>query len=143
MKKKTRVVNPKNSGTGEYEGVIERIASQGKCPFCPDNFRYHKNPVLKKSEGWFITKSSWPYENSRHHLIIISEKHVEDLAGLTIEDLTAVKELADWAVRKFRIKGGALAIRFGDTDYTGATVCHLHFHLIAPQKSKTVNFPVG
>lgn len=39
-------------------------------------------------------------------------------------------------------------MRFGNTDYTGATVSHLHAHLIYPEvdkskKSKTVNFPVG
>ncbi len=141
--KKKKVANIKYARAGEYRRVIEEIVSKGKCPFCPDNFRYHKNPTIRRNGGWLITKSGWPYENSRHHLIIISKRHVEDLAELTIEDLTAIKELADWAVRRFGIKGGALAIRFGDTDYTGATVCHLHFHLIAPQKSKTVNFPVG
>lgn len=141
--KSTRVVNPKYAQAGEYKDVIVNIENRGKCPFCPDNFRYHKNPVLRKSGGWLITENSWPYKDTRRHFIIIADRHMENLAELTASDLAAVKNLADWAVRRFRIKGGALTIRFGDSDYTGASVCHLHFHLIAPRKSRCVNFPVG
>ena len=138
-----KVVNPKYAKSGEYKEVIEEIAAQGKCPFCPDNFRYHKKPILKESNGWLITKNSWPYKNSRRHFIIVARRHMENLGELTAKDLETVKGLSDWAVKKFQIKGGALTIRFGGTDYTGATVCHLHFHLIVPKKSQTVNFPVG
>lgn len=138
-----KVVDPKYAKSGEYKGVIETIARRGKCPFCPDNFRYHKNPILKKSNGWLITKNSWPYENSRHHFIIIAQRHMENLGELTTDDLRTVKELSDWTIAKFKIKGGALTIRFGNTTYTGATVCHLHFHLIVPKKRKTISFPVG
>lgn len=138
-----KVVNLENARSGEYKRVIEEIAAVGKCPFCPDNFRYHKRPVLKRQSGWFITKNNWPYANTRNHLVIISVDHKESLDELSSGDLKAVKSLADWAAEKFRIKGGALVLRFGDTKYTGATVCHLHFHLIVPKKSRTVNFPVG
>ncbi len=138
-----KVVNPKYAKSGEYQGVIEKIARSGQCPFCPDNFRHHKHPILKKQGGWFVTKNSWPYANAKNHFVIISAAHKENLNELTPEDLKTVKSLADWMVKKFKIKGGALALRFGDTDYTGATVCHLHFHLIVPKKNRTVNFPVG
>lgn len=137
------MVNPKYAKPVEYRGVIQEIASQGRCPFCPENFRYHKHPVLKKKNDWLITKNSWPYAHTRDHFVIISASHKESLGELSLSDLTAVKSLADWAINRFKIKGGALAVRFGDTDYTGATVCHLHFHLIVPKKSQTVNFPVG
>lgn len=137
------MVNPKYAKSGEYKKVIEKIASVGKCPFCPDNFRYHKRPVLKQQSGWFITHNSWPYANTRNHFVIISVDHKESLGELSSGDLKAVISLAGWAAEKFKIKGGALALRFGGTDYTGATVCHLHFHLIVPKKSQMVNFPVG
>lgn len=138
-----KVVDPKYAKSGEYKEVINTIARWGKCPFCPNDFRYHKNPILKESNGWLITKNSWPYQNSKHHLIIVAKRHMEDLGELTPDDFKTAKRLSDWAVKKFKIKGGALTIRFGDTAYTGATVCHLHFHLIVPKKSQTVNFPVG
>jgi diadenosine tetraphosphate (Ap4A) HIT family hydrolase len=133
---------------GEYEKIISSIEKKGKCPFCPDNFKYHKEPILKKENHWFLTKNSWPYKNTKYHFIIIGKKHKENFSELNENDFKSVKRLTNWALKKFKIKGGALTIRFGDTDHTGATVCHLHFHLISPKldkenKVKTVNFPIG
>ena len=132
----------------EYAQVISSIEKKGKCPFCPDNFKYHKEPVLKDGGDWLITKNSWPYENTKYHFIIISKKHKENFNNLKNSDFESVKKLVNWAIKKFKIKGGGLVIRFGDTDHTGATVCHLHFHLISPElskdkKAKTVWFPIG
>ena len=80
--------------------------------------------------------------------MIIGEKHKENFNELTESDFRSVKTLANWAIKKYKIKGGGLVIRFGNTDYTGATVCHLHFHLIYPKSTKdnmakTVFFPIG
>jgi diadenosine tetraphosphate (Ap4A) HIT family hydrolase len=144
-----KVVNKRFAkGKGEYEEIISSIEEKGKCPFCPDNFKYHKEPILKKMDGWLITKNSWPYKNTENHLIIISEKHKEEFYELTISDFRAVKKLVNWANCNLNIKGGALSLRFGDTNHTGATVCHLHFHLISPRinsrgESETVLFPIG
>lgn len=142
------VVNKKYAkNKGDYKKVIATIESKGKCPFCPKNFTYHKKPTLKRSANWFITENSWPYKNTSIHLIILSKQHKEYFGELTLNDFRHVKSLANWAIKKFRIKGGALTIRFGDTDYTGATVCHIHFHLISPKhhkgKTKPVFFPIG
>lgn len=135
-------------GKGEYANIISSIEETNKCPFCPDNFKYHKKPILKKEGYWLITKNSWPYKNTEHHLVIIGEKHTTDFNELDENDFKSVKILVNWALKKFNIKGGALSIRFGNTNYTGATVSHLHFHLISPKlnkqdKAKTVNFPIG
>jgi len=135
-------------GKGEYEKVISSIENENKCPFCPDNFRYHKNPILKEMGTWFITKNSWPYKNSKYHFIIINKKHKELFDELTSKDWESLRKLTNWVVKKYKIKGGGFALRFGDTDYTGATVCHIHAHIIYPEadskkKSKTVHFPIG
>lgn len=152
MKKTTpskKVVDPRFAKSREYGGVIREIESGGKCPFCKPNFKWHKKPILKKNNGWRITESSWPYKNTGLHLLLIPEVHKESLSDLTLEDLTAVQALANWAMKHFKILGGGLVVRFGDTSYTGATVQHLHFHLIVPKKIKgdkvaqTVRFPIG
>ena len=74
--------------------------------------------------------------------------HKEQFAELTIDDFKTLKYLVNWANKNLNIKGGGLALRFGDTNYTGATVYHLHFHLIVPKLdrkklSKPVYFPIG
>jgi diadenosine tetraphosphate (Ap4A) HIT family hydrolase len=149
MKTSKKVVNKRFAlGKGEYENVINDIEMKGKCPFCPDNFKYHKNPILKKTGSWFITENSWPYKNTEYHFLIINTNHKENFKELTVKDWNSIKEITDWAINKYKLKGGALALRFGETEYTGATVCHIHAHLIYPKldknkKTKTVYFPVG
>lgn len=144
-----RVVNKRFAkGKGEYKTVLNTIESKGKCPFCPNNFKYHKKPILKKTGSWFITENSWSYKNAKKHFLIINKKHKENFNELTVEDFQSIKSLVNWAIQIYKIKGGAFALRFGDTDHTGATVCHIHAHLICPKigrgrKSQTVHFPIG
>ncbi len=148
MKKNTKIVDKRFAKKKEYLKTLETIETEGKRPFCPDNFKYHKKAILKEINGWFITENNYPYKNAKYHFIIIGKKHKEYFSELTIQDLSAVKKLVDWTTKKFNIKGGALTIRFGDTKLTGSTVCHLHFHLISPKikkdgLGKTVIFPIG
>ncbi len=135
--------------TKNYKRTLEKIIKTDKCPFCPDNFKYHKKPILKKYKGWLVTSNSWPYKDTTHHFIFIPQKHKEFFSELTAQDFTAIKHLIDWTVKKHKIKGGGITLRFGDQNYTGATVLHLHFHLIIPKLkpnskiAKTVWFPIG
>ncbi len=144
-----KVVDPHYAKDPEYKQVIETIASEAKCPFCPDNFKYHKNPILRTVGDWQITKSSWPYPGTQHHLLLIATKHHERLSELTSADWMAIGQLVTWAESEFELPGGALAMRFGETHYTGATVCHLHVHLLVPeldpqtQRATAVHFPIG
>jgi len=135
--------------TGDYRKTLEKIIDTDKCPFCPDNFKYHKKPILKKMNGWLATENSWPYKDTKYHFIFIPEKHLEDFSDLTIDDFATIKELVNWVIKKYNIKGGGVTIRFGEQKYTGATVRHLHLHLIVPELdsdtdvAKVVNFPIG
>ena len=104
--------------------------------------------MLHNKLGWFITESTWPYKNSQKHFLIIPLRHKENLREITNKDMQAILYLANWAIKKYRIKGGGLTMRFGNSDFTGATVSHLHAHLIYPKETragrgKTVNFPIG
>lgn len=142
-----KFVNLKNARAGEYKKVIETIAQTGKCPFCPENFKYHKKPIYKTKGNWFLTNNSWPYKNTQSHLLIIGKKHKENFQELTNRDFKDILELANFGIKKFKIKGGALCMRFGNTEFTGASVTHLHFHIISPKinkdKTYSVNFPIG
>ena len=144
-----KVVDTHYAKSAEYGQVIETISQKGVCPFCPANFRYHKNPILRRSGNWFITKNSWPYKKTNHHFLIISTRHKEHLDEVKEKDFASILILSRWVVRKFKISGGALAMRFGETSHTGATVCHLHCHLVVPKmnrktkRAQTVMFPIG
>lgn len=132
-----------------YRRVLEEIEATKRCPFCPQNFHYHKKPVLKRYHAWLATENSWPYKGARKHFLLIAEKHLESFDDLGLKDFEAVMKLTRWLVKKFKLPGGGLALRFGDPRFTGASVRHLHFQLIQPARSKksgrvaTVNFPIG
>nr|AIA13850.1 HIT domain protein [uncultured bacterium]AIA14240.1 HIT domain protein [uncultured bacterium] len=132
-----------------YRQVLEEIIASGVCPFCPENFRWHPNPILGNSGDWFATESMQPYEDTDKHVLIIGRTHKEELAELTGEDLSAVHALARGVLKWAGAGGGGLMLRFGDTRFTGATVKHLHFHVIVPEidpdtdRAKPVWFPIG
>ena len=138
-----KVVDPTCAkGRGDYERVINTIEQTGQCPFCPENFKYHKKNVLRKEGNWLITPNSWPYPNAKYHFIIIGIKHKEQFKEVTPTDFYSVSKLVNWAIKKYKIPGGGLTMRFGKTQYTGATVCHIHFHLISPIRKKGKTNPV-
>jgi len=149
MKKKKVVDLEWAKGRGEYAKVISEIADKGKCPFCPDNLIYHRKPILKKHKGWYVTEATWPYKNTKFHFILLGEKHKENITQLKNKDWEAISYLIRWTIKTYKLKGGAMNMRFGETAYTGATVCHIHTHLIVPKLNKktkraqVVNFPIG
>ena len=146
---KTKFVNINNARKGEYEKVIKEIAETGKCPFCKENFKYHKKPIYQRKGKWFLTNNSWPYKNTKNHLIILGDEHKENFSELSLKDFESIKYLVNWAIEKWKIKGGGIAMRFGDTDYTGASVSHIQLHIICPninkktKRAESVNFPIG
>lgn len=132
---------------GRYKKVMDAIVRARVCPLCPKTMRWHTKPILKRASGWLITENFNAYRNTQHHLILVRERHAERFQQLTAKDWAAVSSLVRWALPRFKIKGGGLTLRFGDTTYTGATVAHLHFHLIVPKlkrgKAMPVYFPIG
>ncbi len=144
-----RFVQKEFAKSPAYRRILSGIEQARHCPFCPENFKYHQRSILRRSGGWLATENSWPYRGTRVHCLLISERHRERFGELTLQDFAAIRQLTQWLIRRYRIAGGGLALRFGDPRFTGATVRHLHFQLIQPARSQrtgraaTVNFPIG
>lgn len=137
-------VNIANARNDEQRDVMEKIAEHGDCPFCPENLeRYHRNPIVRRGEHWLLTENQWPYDHTRIHMLAIAAYHAEAL-----EDLQegAFEELGDhfrWASKEHAITAGGIAMRFGsDIASNGATVRHLHAHLIQPDPDKPADVKV-
>ncbi|HEY4493302.1 MAG TPA: hypothetical protein VJB98_01645 [Candidatus Paceibacterota bacterium] len=125
-------VNLDNSRLDEQRRVMETIVAEGHCPFCLENLtKYHKEPVLKESDYWILTKNQWPYEGTRIHLLAIAKSHYEKLSELPSKAGEELISLMQWAEREFAIAGGSVFMRFGDMEYTGSTVKHIHAQLIS------------
>jgi diadenosine tetraphosphate (Ap4A) HIT family hydrolase len=146
MKEKPRkFIDARYAKSGFYKKVLADIKGAKICPLC--TLKWHTNPILKTSGGWFITETFQPYENAALHFLIIGKKHKENLNQLSPCDWKEISDLQKWAIKKYKLRGGGIAMRFGDTAYTGATVAHLHMHLIVPKlkrgRAVPVMFPFG
>ena len=128
--------------------VMKQIEKAGVCPFCRANLStYHREPVLWENAGWLITKNDYPYKGSRYHLLLICRRHVDDVLQLNSSDYLDLREAINWVIRRWRIKGGTFLWRFGDISYNGASVRHLHVHIIVGakkgQKTESLKVKVG
>lgn len=123
-------VNTRNAATGKvrktYEQVIKGIAGDGVCPFCSEHLlAYHKKPIVEK-KYWWVTDNMYPYHPVRQHFLFIHKAHIEHIAEISDRALTELHAI----IKEKKIAGGAFVLRFGDTHFTGASVAHLHAHLV-------------
>ena len=96
--------------------------------------KYHTRPIIKEGRYWVITENFEPYKGSKHHLLAVSKKHVQHFEKLSPAAQAELFKLFGDETRRRKILGGALFMRFGNTDYTGGTVEHLHSQLISGGK---------
>jgi diadenosine tetraphosphate (Ap4A) HIT family hydrolase len=130
---KNNFINLNNARQQDQIEVMQKIADQNHCPFCAENLQhYHKEPILKETAHWLVTKNQWPYPHTKHHFLLIYKKHATSLQELDIEAGKELFALMQELAEKYQFEGGGLAMRFGDTDFSAGTVNHLHVQLIVP-----------
>lgn len=141
--KNTTFVDLDNSRLNEQRQVMEQIIDNAECPFCLSNLRkYHKQPILKEGKFWIVTPNQWPYENTKLHLLAIYKTHAETLSDLDPAAGAELIQLFSKIQKEENIKGGGLAIRFGDTNYSAGTVKHIHAQFLVPDIEKIDFQPV-
>jgi len=141
--KQPTFVNTSNARTGGYADVIHKISKDNVCPFCPDQLaRYHKNPILLEGHFWQATDCMYPYKDTKTHLLFIYKDHIEGPVELSKEAWEELHDLVKDFIEKRDIPGGTILMRFGETKYTGASVTHLHAHLVSSDPDKEGYEPV-
>lgn len=135
----------KHARSDEQRAVLEQINADGVCPFCYENLqRYHKNH-LYTSEHWIVTENQWPYTHASRHILIIAQRHVESPSELTPQEWVDWNMANSYAMSLFDISSGAICMRFGDPELSGASVVHLHSHIVVPRKDapEPIKFNIG
>lgn len=69
-------------------------------------------------------------------MILFANKHAEKLSDLPAEAGKELFEICAFVEKNFRVKGGAIALRFGDPKYSAATIKHLHWQFVEPDVAK-------
>lgn len=127
-------VNMRHIRTDKQRKLYERIAATGECSFCVDFCQgvpptYHPKPVIKETMSWALTENMEQYAGARFHFLFVYKHHVLG-PPLPPEAWAELGELIDWVVKEYNLPAGGFYFRFGDTDYTGASVSHLHANII-------------
>nr|AIA17766.1 Scavenger mRNA decapping enzyme C-term binding [uncultured bacterium] len=128
--------------------MMRQIQEEGVCPFCPEELALRDpTPLIWQGEHWVIKPNRWKYEHTKLHLLVIAKTHVEKLREVTPEMWEELGRALIWIEVEHEIRSGALAMRFGEIDYNGATVAHLHAHVIVGDHDapdfETVRFKVA
>lgn len=146
--KKPSFVNLDNARHDDQREVMEKIVKNNECPFCEEHLQeYHKKEILRFGNNWLITYNQWPYKNTKLHLLAIARYHAEDVADLHDGAFDELMQHVAWAEKEFGFNSGGLCMRFGDVLKTGASVNHLHAHIIVPEENlssdKKVRFKIS
>lgn len=112
----------------------ERIQEAGICPFCPEHrSEYAEGVEVSTGEDWWLFENNWPYKNTRRHVMAVTQQHgtyLEDFDPSIGSDLFS-------QLRELEASDGytlaSLNARFGFVLWTGASVAHLHAHLMVPE----------
>lgn len=133
MADKVRKPDILNAREGEQVAVMEQMLAEDHCPFCEENLlKYHKKEILQNGTHWLVTWNQWPYANTKMHFLFILKKHGEVLADLSPDAGRELVEMSQWLEREFKIEGGGIVLRFGDTEFSGGTIPHIHAQLLVP-----------
>jgi len=143
-----KILNFHHARAGQQTEKMKKIASEKICPFCPKYLaKYHDAPIEKKGRYWAVTQNDYPYEGSRWHFLFIHRRHIEQASQITGPAFAELSQHLKYLIKKYKLPAGGFFMRFGNSDYTGATVIHLHAHLIVGgarnKKTKPLDVPLG
>ena len=126
-----KLLNMTHARTPAQQDKMQELIKLGICPFCSEYLeQYHDNPIEQRGTWWNVTKNDYPYEGATLHYLFIYRSHMSDLSDVPAEAYAELGEFARSIAEKNNIKGATLLMRFGDTEWTGGTVTHLHAQLV-------------
>jgi diadenosine tetraphosphate (Ap4A) HIT family hydrolase len=125
-------VIPAETRSDEQRKVYEEIARSCECPFCEPNFqKKHKKPILRQTSHWTVTENQWPYEGAQLCVLLVYRtKHVRTFAEIPSAAQADFFDCVAWVNERYEIESGAVVIRYGKPGDNGASVEHLHGHVV-------------
>jgi len=126
-----------NARTPEQLQRMGRLAKKFGCFFCKGNYlKVGASPALHQARYWFIKKNDYPYKGAVHHYLIASKTHVTKVTDISPSAWAELLKVIKWLEKRLKVKGGSIFARSGEMAYTGATLDHIHFHLLVGAKKR-------
>jgi len=134
------IVEPANGRNEEYKAQLERILESGICPFCQNGETLKEQLILRSNQSWWIKENAHPLAHTLYHFVITPNRHIESVDDITSAEWEDLKEMRAWVKQNYPANGDAMYVRSGEPLVTGATVTHLHYHMIVPAGLVDVKF---
>ncbi|MCA9367364.1 HIT domain-containing protein [Candidatus Kaiserbacteria bacterium] len=132
MDKKTDLFNFNHVREPAQREQMEKLQAAGICLLCPEHITtYHREPIEQDSDWWMVTKNDFPYKGTKVHYLFVYKPHTANVANITPEAWADLGAQITLLQKRLQIPGGAFFMRFGDTDYNGSSITHLHAHVIS------------
>ncbi len=118
-----------------YKKQVERMQLLEKkvgCFFCKKNYlKVGASELIYENKDWYIKKNDFPYQGTVYHYLIAPKKHITQAIEISNSAWINFSKSIAWLDRQLKVSGYSLLVRSGDMRYTGATLDHLHFHVVS------------
>jgi diadenosine tetraphosphate (Ap4A) HIT family hydrolase len=120
-----------NARTPDQVAEMRRLDAAGICLFCPDGLARHPpERIVLRTWHWTVLRNDFPYRGTRLHLLLVPRQHATDLTGLHADSQRDFWRVLAAVVRDHQLTYYGLGVRNGDCRYTGASIEHVHAHLL-------------
>lgn len=113
---------------------MRAVAETGECYFCTGYTKNELASPIYVGLNWFVKRNDFPYPGSKHHYLIVIKDHITKITDLKTDEWLELQEIIKWLENQLSITGASYFIRSGDMAFTGATLDHLHCHLIVGEE---------
>jgi ATP adenylyltransferase len=129
-----------NARTAEQLAEMQRLEAAGVCLFCPGELDRHAGAAaFLRTDHWTVMPNDFPYAGTSLHLMLIPRRHAGDLLELGAAAQADFFTALAAARAHYGFGHYGLGVRNGDCRYTGATIAHVHAHVVvAPPEPEAV-----
>jgi diadenosine tetraphosphate (Ap4A) HIT family hydrolase len=122
---------------------MRRLEAAGICLFCRESLHSQaRQDVLFETRHWAVTPNEFPYKGTKLHLLVVPHQHVNDMLDLGSEALTDFWSAMKLIRERYGLDHYGLGIRNGNCSFTGATIAHVHAHVLVGDPSLDLEVPV-
>lgn len=133
----TRHGDVERTRTPEQRAAYQQSVGSGQCPFCgplesmPPEIQERMLIVGKHWRAWH---NPFPYSGHASHIILAPIVHWTQPADVPAEAVAEWMELNVQLISQLELPGGGLVMRFGNHEYKGGSITHLHSHIQVPNR---------
>lgn len=135
--------NRSNARVAAQKKRMESLEARGICAFCRENLESETtSPIELETEHWVVKANDYPYDHTKHHILLIPKVHKSTVADLPTEVQADFMPTVAKVEKRYKFDSFAVAFRSGDITKNGSTVEHLHAHIIVGDTDDPNHQPV-